>query len=99
MDTKEAIAIAKRYVVENLEDERISNLGVEEIEQDPQSGGWLITLAFSRPWNSPRAITPAQAALEAAGIFSNLRRSYKTLAVDPSGQVLSMRNRSKADAE
>jgi hypothetical protein len=97
MDTKEAIRRAKTYIEEVFADEQLSNLGLEEIEHDPASGAWRITVAFSRPWSSPR--TQAQATLESLGVFSNLRRSYKVVTIDSSGQVISMKSRSKAEAE
>ena len=96
MDTKQAIATAKRYVEEAFADEQLSNLGLEEIEQDPESGEWRITLAFSRPWSSPRTDVQ-QAAFDALGIPTNLRRSYKVVTIDPSGKVLSMKSRPKAE--
>ena len=96
MDVREAIRIAKDYVNEVLGDEQISNLGLEETEFDPASGCWIITLAFSRPWNTPR--TRAQEVLENLGAVSSLRRSYKVLMVSDKGDVLSMKNRPKIEA-
>lgn len=97
MDVLEAIRIAKNYVSSILVDEHVTNLGVEETEVDSHSGGWLITLGFSRPWNTPR--TRAQEVLENLGAVSGLRRSYKVLTVSPDGQVLSMKNRTRADVD
>ncbi len=75
MDTKEAIAAAKKYVNEVYADEQVTNLGLEEIEHILAAGNWRITLAFSRPWNTPR--TRAQEVLENLGGVSSLKRSYK----------------------
>ena len=65
MEVKEAIAAAKAYVKDVFADESISNLGLEEVEFEPKSHKWKITVAFSRPWNSPR--TRAQQVFEAMG--------------------------------
>ena len=55
MDAKKAIAAAKRYVNDVYADEHVTNLGLEEeIEHILAAGNWVITLGFSRPWNTPR---------------------------------------------
>ncbi|GAC1338298.1 MAG: hypothetical protein NVSMB18_04500 [Acetobacteraceae bacterium] len=97
MDIKEAIVIAKGYVNEILAEEQVTNLGVEETEHDPRTGGWLITRGFSRPWNTPK--TRAQEVLENLGAVSNLRRSFKVVSVSLDGQVVSMKNRQRADVD
>ncbi len=96
MDAKEAIAAAKKYVIDIYADEQVTNLGLEEIEHIQSAGHWIITLGFSRPWNTPR--TRAQEVLENLGAVSPLKRSYKVLTLTDDGTVLSMRNRVKADA-
>jgi hypothetical protein len=75
MDAKEAIATAKKYLADIYADENITNLGLEEVEHDRGAGNWAVTLAFSRPWNTPR--TRAQEVLENLGGVSALKRSYK----------------------
>jgi uncharacterized protein YdeI (YjbR/CyaY-like superfamily) len=96
MDVKEAIAAAKKYVNEVYAEEQVTNLGLEEVEHIPADGNWMVTLAFSRPWNTPR--TRAQEVLENLGAVSSLKRSYKVITVADDGTVLSMKNRAKADA-
>jgi uncharacterized protein YdeI (YjbR/CyaY-like superfamily) len=96
MDVKEAIAAAKNYVNEVYADEQVTNLGLEEVEHIPGAGTWAITLSFSRPWNIPR--TRAQEILENLGGVSSLKRSYKVITVSDDGAVLSMKNRSRAEA-
>lgn len=97
MDAKEAIATAKRYVSEVYSDEHVTNLGLEEIEHLPAEGHWIITVGFSRPWNTAR--TRAQEVLENLGAVSALRRSYKVITVSDDGSVLSMKNRPREMAE
>jgi hypothetical protein len=96
MDAKEAIAAAKTYVNEVYADEHVTNLGLEEVEHIPAAGSWAITLAFSRPWNTPR--TRAQEILENLGGVSSLKRSYKVVTIADDGTVLSMKNRTRVDA-
>ncbi len=96
MEVKEAIAAAKKYVNEVYADEQVANLGLEEVEHIPATGNWVITLGFSRPWNTPR--TRAQEILENMGGVSSLRRSYKVITIADDGTVLSMRNRAKVEA-
>jgi uncharacterized protein YdeI (YjbR/CyaY-like superfamily) len=96
MDVKEAIETAKNYVKDIYAEEEVTNLGLEEVEHIPQAGTWVVTLAFSRPWNTPR--TRAQEVLENLGAYSPLKRSYKVVTITEDATVLSMKNRTKADA-
>jgi hypothetical protein len=96
MDVKEAIAAAKKYLNEVYAEEQVTNLGLEEVETPLAANNWVITLSFSRPWNTPR--TRAQEVLENLGAVSSLKRSYKVITMADDGTVLSMRDRAKADA-
>lgn len=92
MDAKEAVRIAKLYLLDLLSDEQPVNIGLEELEHDEGRGVWLVTLGFSRPWNSARNALTALTG-EAAP-----KRSYRVLAVrEDDGEVLSMRRRSDID--
>ena len=97
MKVKDAIQIAKEYVKEVFADEQVSNLGLEETDYDPASGRWNITVAFSRPWNTPR--TRAQEVLENLRAVSSLRRAYKVISISADGHVLSMKDRPVVAAE
>jgi hypothetical protein len=97
MDAKEAIAAAKQYLNDVYADEIVTNLGLEEIEHVPNEGHWVVTLGFSRPWNTPR--TRAQEVLESLGSYSPLRRTFKVIIVNDDGSVVSMKNRPKEVAE
>jgi len=96
MDVKEAIAAAKNYISDIYADEHVTNLGLEEVEHIPSAGNWIVTLAFSRPWNTPR--TRAQEVLESLGASSSLKRSYKVITMTDDGTVLSMKSRLREDA-
>ncbi len=89
MNVRDAVVIAKNWVKEMLSDEGVSNIGLEEVQHDPNQGVWYITIGFSRPWNSPR-----QNALSALVDQSPLKRAYRVIAVrEPSGEVISMKKR------
>jgi len=79
MDTLQAIAAAKKYIGEVYADEQLTDLGLEEVEH-LSPGSWNITVAFSRPWSTPR--TRAQEVLENLGAVSPLKRSYKVITLD-----------------
>ncbi len=96
MDVKDAINIAKTYITEVFADEHVSNLGLEETEYDAGTGGWSVTVGFARPWNTPR--TRAQEVLENLGAVSGLRRTFKVITIADDGTVISMKNRTTAEA-
>ena len=96
MNAKEAIAIARKYIEDVYEGEGVTNLGLEEVEHEEAHQKWIVCLAFSRPWNTPRS--RAQEVLEGLGAVSSLKRSYKVLTITEGGDVLSMKSRQRADA-
>ena len=51
MDVKQAVAAAKDYVADMFESEKITNIGLEEVEYDEFEKLWQITIGFSRPWD------------------------------------------------
>ena len=51
MEVKQAVTMAKRYVIDLFEAEQITNVGLEEIEFDLSSNSWKVTIGFSRPWD------------------------------------------------
>ena len=62
-------------------------VGLEEVEFDDESGQWLITIGFSRPWDRPK--TQSAALRE-----DPLKRSYKVVRIDDAdGSVISLKDR------
>lgn len=91
MEVREAVGNAKQWLANVLQDEGITNVGLEEVEFDEQHGVWLITLGFSRPWNTVSTVRDAFATLSGEPLG---RRAYRVLAVrEPDGQVISMKRR------
>lgn len=85
VDVKAAVSTAKHWLNEVLDDEEISNVGLEEVKFDEQKHEWHITLGFSRPWNSARN------ALTAISGEPIAKRAYRIIAVDDSSaEVKSM---------
>jgi len=88
MEVKEAVKAAKTYVADLLREEAISNLGLEEVEYDDGAGVWLVTVGFSRPWNSVKNGLTAIAGDPAP------RRAYRVVSInEKDGRVLSFKRR------
>ena len=89
MEVKEAIALAKRFLGEVFAGERITELGLEEVEFDDNSGVWYITLGFSRGWDHE----PGSVAAAVAGTTGK-KRIYKVVRISDSNQgKISVKNR------
>lgn len=95
MDLKEAIVAAKRHIEGAYEDEHVTDIEFEEIEHEEGYGRWLVTVAFSRPWKTPK--TRAQEVLENIGAMPPERRSVKIVAMNEDGTVASIKDRSFAE--
>jgi hypothetical protein len=87
MDVKAAVRTAKTYVSDLFAEEKITDLGLEEVDFDPASKVWAVTLGFSRPWET------YQSALD----IPFRRRAYKIVKLsDDDGAVISVRDRELA---
>ena len=85
MDRKEAVAVARDYVVDLFSDEKINDVGLEEIEYDRRRGKWLVTVGLTR-------VTDANIFLKELGGVP--RRSYKLVTIDEkTGQAISLKDR------
>ena len=92
MDVRTAVAKAKEWLAEVMEEEGITNVGLEEVEFDRDHNVWQITLGFSRPWNSVRN------AFTAISGEPVPRRSFRVITVkEPNGEVISMARRRETD--
>lgn len=87
MDVKQAVAVAKQHVLDLFAEEKVTNLGLEEVEFDEQTREWIVTLGFSRPWDEPRN------ALAALAQTPYIRRTYKVVQIsDPLERVLAVKS-------
>jgi hypothetical protein len=87
MNVKEAVRLAKEYVLDLFAEEEINNLGLEEVEFYEREQAWSVTVGFSRPWEVPNDMILASLAKPSC-------RSYKIVRIDDkAGQVKSIKNR------
>jgi hypothetical protein len=87
LDTKEAVAIAKAWLSEQLSAEGVQDIGLEEVKFE--GGFWQITIGFSRPWDRTN--------LAALTGTRGMARSYKVIVIsDDTKDVVQMRNREAA---
>jgi hypothetical protein len=96
MGVKDAIAKAKAYICDIYADEQVTALTLEEVEHDPSTGAWIVTIGFPRPWSSPRTIV--QEALENTAAVTILKRANKVVTMSEDGTVISMKNYAPRDA-
>lgn len=88
MNVKEAVKNAKVYVIDLFSEENLTNVGLEEVEYDDQSGEWVVTIGFSRPWDRSMNTMAIIAGND------NPRRAYKVVRLNnTSGEVSSVKNR------
>ena len=87
LDMKEAIRRAKHEISEIFADEGISDLGLEEVRYDDDSGVWKVTLGFARPWRNPKG--------PFSGIAAALsQRDFKVVTLDGTdGHLVSIEER------
>jgi hypothetical protein len=85
LDARAAVAEAKEFAAKLFAGEKISHLGLEEIELTDDGKWWLVTLGFSRPWDLPRRTTTSSAVGAALEELRGERlpdREYKVFRVD-----------------
>ena len=83
MNVKEVVEKAKSHILDLFGDEAISNVGLEAVEKDV-TGYWLVTIGFSRPWNTNIGSV----------LGGKASRSYKVVKIDSeNGEVKSVKDR------
>jgi hypothetical protein len=88
LESRDAIKHAKQWLADMYADEKISDIGLEEVRWN--NGNWEITLGFSRAWADNYEKFIAAAGLERP-------REYKVIVVsDADKSVVEMRNREAA---
>ena len=90
MGVKEAVQIAVAYVQDLFLNEQLTDLGLEEVEYVDAANAWLVTVGFSRPWDSALG---AFSVIAGAGKAKS--RSFKVVTIKD-GQVVSLKDRTKA---
>lgn len=92
VNVKEAAHVALSYVADLYADEKIGELGLEEVEFDDPSQEWIITVGFARPWDYPPTL-PADMMKVLRAAPRATHRTYKTVRMDDGGNVKSLKNR------
>jgi len=94
MDAHEAIIAAKLQLANFFKDEKIKNVGLEEVDFSEEDQEWRITLGFSRPWNEPRGVIAEAQAQFGQG---KIERIYKIVHIPENGtQRVRLTNRELA---
>lgn len=94
LTVREAVANAKSFVTSVLAEEQPSNVGLEEVEYDPDTGNWLVTIGFSRPWNSVRG------PLTSISGEQSPKRAYRVITIsDDTGSAVAMKRRGVIEAD
>lgn len=92
MDVREAVKLAKQYLLELFSEEPVSYVGLEEVDFDDESEEWIITLSFARLWEA----TPLPSALGKPPED----RHYKVFRIsDRDGRVKTIKDRVLTTAE
>jgi len=84
MTIKEAVTLAKRVVADLFGEDSPANIALEEIDRNDANDEWLITIGFSRPWNSDETLFP--------GLAPKRKREYKIVSIVGS-EFKSIKNR------
>jgi hypothetical protein len=97
MEAKDAARRAIEFTKELFGDEKITNLGLEEVDYDAERKAWLITVGFSRPWDYQQkapAWEPSALLFPGSAYEPRPVREYKVIEVnDQSGVPRAVRNR------
>ncbi|MYD74090.1 MAG: hypothetical protein F4Y11_07635 [Chloroflexi bacterium] len=94
MDVTEAVVLAKEYVSKVFDEDKITGMGLEEVEFNEFGDEWEITIGFFQPWNvSLKSGSLSQVAFGGQPEYVG-RRSYKVVRIkNNDGQVVSIRDR------
>lgn len=81
MTPKQAIALAKAWILDIFADEGIIDVTLEEVRFDDEREHWLITIGFYRPVSeaAARAVIPLVGALVGT---PRMRKAFKTVRID-----------------
>ena len=87
MELKQAVVIAKTYLWQAFENEKVGEIRLEEIEYKEDAKEWLITLGIYRP-------SVGNYLMNFSTLHQPLKKSYKVVRVsDEKERVLSVKNR------
>ncbi len=95
MNVQEAVRLAKDYVTDVFVEEKITNVGLEEVEFNENQNCWEITIGFSRPWDyQAKNLLEQQLSNPLEPRRRPKTRSFKVVNIDDdNAKVLSVKNR------
>ena len=89
MEVKEAVQLAVEHISILFENEELTNIGLEEVEYNPETEEWIVTIGFSRPWDYPKNFL--------ANLSANNGMPYRSFKVvtisEYENKILSVKNR------
>ncbi|MBX9654484.1 hypothetical protein K2Y11_12790 [bacterium] len=87
MQVKEAVAKARNFLIDVFEDEKLSNIRLEEIVFDDTKDVWRVTFSMMRPVapTTSSVLADSFAASSAAVLGRTMQQSYKTVLVPDNG--------------
>ncbi len=88
VDVREAVRIARQYMRDLYEGEKLPNLRLEEVELSEDNAEWLVTFGFTA---SEKDVETNSFITAIGGSTSRPRRDYKLIRVDArTGKALAM---------
>jgi len=93
MKVNEAVRTAKAYVGDLYAEEKVVEIGLEEVSYDESERAWHVTIGFRRPWK--KRISKGSEGIAAMFTIPEIEdRWYKSVVVrDSDGQVLALSDR------
>ena len=91
MEVKQVVFTAKGYVADLLQDEGVSNIGLEEVSFDDQADLWLITVGYTRREDNKMSNGPYKELSEKVSGIPQSKRIYRIIKVkEADGKVIGM---------
>lgn len=81
LEVKDAVRLAKRHIAELFADEKIADLGLEEVVYNDEEKSWEITIGFSRPWQKFSAFDAMTQGFSHLRGNPNAAREYKVVKI------------------
>lgn len=91
IDLKQAIDIAREFILDIFASDAIQELTLEEVEMSDDANYWLVTFSFGRE-RAPRS-TLEQFAVQTHSM-NVYEKYYRTIQIDMAGKVKAMKIRS-----
>jgi hypothetical protein len=81
LEVKDAVRLAKQHIADLFADEKIADLGLEEVVYNDEEKSWEITVGFSRPWQKFSAVDAVTQGYTYLRGNPNAAREYKVVKI------------------